>query len=143
MIVLDTNVISESWKIAPNPHVLAWLDAQAVQTLYLSVITVAELRYGITTMPEGKRRTLYQNRLSQQVLPLFADRMLAFDLNASERYAELMAQARGAGKSIGRGDGYIAATAAAHDFAVATRDTQPFLAVGLTVINPWEAVDWH
>jgi len=143
MIVLDTNVVSEAWKVEPDPRVLAWLDAQAVQTLYLSAITVAELRYGIATMPEGKRKALYQNRLNQQVLPLFAGRVLPFDLNTSQAYSDLMAQARGAGKAIGREDGYIAATATAHDFAVATRDTRPFLAAGLAVINPWETVDCH
>ena len=59
MIVIDTNVISELWKIEPNPGVLAWIDAQAIETLYLSAITVAELRYGLATMPDGRRRTLY------------------------------------------------------------------------------------
>jgi len=141
MIVLDTNVVSESWKIAPDSRVLAWLDAQAIQTLYLSAITVAELRYGIAAMPEGKRKTLYQSRLNQQVLPLFAGRVLPFDLNTSQIYAELMARAREAGKAVSREDGYIAATAAAHDFAVATRDTRPFHAAGLAVINPWETVN--
>ncbi len=63
MIVIDTNVISELWKIDPNPNVLTWIDAQAIETLYLSAVTVAELRYGLAVMPEGKRRTIYQKRL--------------------------------------------------------------------------------
>ncbi|WP_018289677.1 type II toxin-antitoxin system VapC family toxin [Verrucomicrobium sp. 3C] len=138
MIVIDTNVISELWKIEPNPNVLAWIDAQAVETLYLSAITVAELRYGLATMPEGRRRTLYQERLEHEVLPIFAGRVLPFDLDASQAYADLMARARAGGKAIGKVDGYIAATAAVHGLMVATRDTNPFEAAALKTINPWE-----
>ena len=61
MIIIDTNLISELWKIEPNPRVLAWIDAQPIETLYLSAITVAELGFGFATMPKGKRRTLYQD----------------------------------------------------------------------------------
>lgn len=139
MIVIDTNVISELWKIEPNPNVLAWIDAQTIETLYLSAITVAELRYGLATMPEGKRRTIYQERLENDVLPVFAGRVLAFDLDTSKTYADLMARARAGGKAISKADGYIAATAAAHNLMVATRDTSPFEAAQLTTINPWEA----
>lgn len=140
MIVLDTNVISEMWKVEPNPNVLAWIDAQAIETLYLSAITVAELRYGLATMPEGKRRTIYQERLEHEVLTAFAGRVLAFDLDTSKIYADLMARARAEGKAIGKADGYIAATAAAHGLIVATRDISPFEAGGLEVINPWGAM---
>lgn len=138
MIILDTNVISELWKVEPAPNVLAWIDAQMVETLYLSTITVAELRFGLATMPEGKRRSIYQDRLEREVLPAFAGRVLSFDLDASQAYADLMARARAAGKAIGKADGYIAATAAARGLMVATRDTSPFEAAGLNIINPWE-----
>lgn len=138
MIVLDTNVISELWKVEPDPRLLAWLDAQLIETLYLSVITVAELRFGLATMPEGKRRAIYQDRLEGEVLPAFAGRVLSFDLDASRAYSERMARARTEGKAIGTADGYIAATAAARGFMVATRDTSPFKAAGLNVINPWQ-----
>lgn len=139
MIVIDTNVISELWKIDPDSNVLAWIDAQAIETLYLSAVTVAELRYGLATMPEGKRRLIYQKRMENEVLPAFAGRVLAFDLEASRTYASLMARARVEGKAIAKADGYIAATAIAHGLKVATRDTSPFEAAGLTVINPWYA----
>ena len=140
MIVLDTNVISELWKVDPDSNVLAWIDAQAIETLYLSAVTVAELRYGLATMPEGKRRTIYQQRLEDEVLPNFAGRVLAFDLDTSKTYAELMARARAGGKAIAKADGYIAATAAAHGLIVATRDTSPFEVGGLQVIDLWEAL---
>lgn len=137
MILIDTNVISELWKVEPYPAVLAWIDAQAVETLYLSAITVAELRFGVATMPEGKRRSIYRDRLEREVLPAFSGRVLPFDLEASQAYAELMARAKSEGKAIGKADGYIAATAAARALTVATRDVAPFQASGLAVINPW------
>jgi len=138
MIVVDTNVISELWKVSPAPSVLAWMDSQMVETLYLSSITVAELRFGVAAMPDGKRRTIYQERLERDVLGAFAGRVLSFGLNEAQVYAEVMASAKAAGKAIGKAHGYIAATAAARGFAVVTRDTSLFLAAGLTVINPWE-----
>ena len=140
MILIDTNVISELWKPGPDSNVLAWIDAQTIETLYLSAITVAELRYGLAMMPDGKRRTIYQERLEREVLPTFAGRVLAFDLDTSKTYAELMARARAGGKAIAKADGYIAATAAAHGLIVATRDPRPFEAGGLQVHDPWEAL---
>jgi predicted nucleic acid-binding protein len=137
MILLDTNVVSEPLKATSNSNVLAWIDAQAIETLYLSTISLAELRFGIAALPEGKRRDLLHVSLEQRVLPLFADRILAFDALASQAYATLRARARAAGQAIAPADGYIAAIAAAHGFAVATRDTSAFEAAGLSVINPW------
>ncbi len=139
MILIDTNVISELWKIEPDPGVLAWIDLQAIETLYLSAITLAELRFGLAIMPEGKRRSIYQDRLEREVLPAFTGRVLPFDLDASQSYAALMARAKTEGKAISKADGYIAATATARALMVATRDVAPFQAAGLTVINPWEA----
>ena len=139
MILIDTNVISELWKAEPNPDVLAWIDAQTVETLYLSAITVAELRFGLAAMPQGKRRTIYQERLEKEVLPTFTGRVLPFGLDASQAYADLMARAKAGGKAIGKADGYIAATAIACGLMVATRDISPFEAAGLKIVNPWEA----
>lgn len=139
MIVLDTNVISEVWKAEPAPQVVAWLDRQMIETLYLSAITVAELRLGLAAMPEGKRRTLYQERLERDVLPAFSGRVVPFDLDASRAYCELMMRARKAGRPVGLSDGYIAASAAARGLIVATRDTGPFEAAGLAVIDPWKS----
>ena len=138
MILLDTNVISELWRSEPDTGVLAWVNTQAIEALYLSAITVAELRYGLATMPDGKRRTIYLERLTREVLPAVGGRILPFDLEASQSYADLMARARAAGRAIGKADGYIAARAAAHGLMVATRDTSPFEAAGLRTINPWE-----
>ena len=139
MILLDTNVISEPWKPDPDTAVLTWLDAQAIETLYISAISIAELRFGIASMPSGKRQTIIHDRLEGEVLPIFDGRILPFDVDTARFYAELMARSRTSGKAIGRADGYIAATAAENHLAVATRDTGPFEAAGLRVINPWVA----
>lgn len=137
MILVDTNVISEPLRKSPEARVIEWIDAQPLETLYLSAITVAELRFGVASLPAGKRRDGLHDSLETRVLPLFAGRVLAFDLAASQTYAELMAKARAAGLVIGAADGYIAATAAANGMMVATRDTAPFEAAGVPVINPW------
>ena len=136
MILLDTNVVSEPWKPTPDMRVLVWIDDQAIETLFLSAITIAELRFGIATMQVGKRRTTLHDRLERDVLPLFAGRILPFDLDASRAYADLMAAARSSGRAIGMADGYIAATAQARGLTIATRDISPFEAAGLKVINP-------
>lgn len=138
MILVDTNVISEPLRKAPEARVTEWIDNQPLETLYLSAITVAELRFGIASLAAGKRRRSLAESLETRVLPLFATRILAFDLPASQAYADLMSKARLAGQAIAAADGYIAATAAANRMAVATRDTRAFEAAGVPVINPWQ-----
>ena len=137
MIVVDTNVVSEPLRRVPEPRVIEWLGAQALETLYLSAITVAELRFGVQSLPVGRRRDRLHEDLERTLLPFFAGRVLAFDLAASQSYAELMAKARSTGQTISTSDGYIAGTAAANAMMVATRDTTPFDAAGLKTVNPW------
>jgi hypothetical protein len=138
MILLDTNVISEAIKPDSHPTVRAWLDAQAAETLFLPSITIAELLFGIGALPDGRRKSILAARIDG-LLEAFAGRILPFDTSAARRYADLAVKARAAGKGFPTPDGYIAAIAAAHDFAVASRDTSAFKAAGLTVIDPWEA----
>jgi toxin FitB len=138
VILLDTNVVSEPLRAAPDARVIEWIDAQPLETLFLSAITVAELRAGVALLPAGKRRTGLNESLEKQVLPLFAGRVLAFDLACTQAYAKLMSAARAAGLAIASADGYIAAIAAANGLAVATRDMSPFKAAGVAVIDPWQ-----
>jgi toxin FitB len=138
MILLDTNVISEPLKASGDPKVVAWINAQNIETLYLSTIGLAELRFGIAALPEGKRKDVLHSSLEQRVLPLFEGRILSFDIGASEAYVTLRSRARATGQAIAPADGYIAAIAMTHGLSVATRDTQPFISVGLTVINPFD-----
>ena len=137
MILLDTNIISEPLRPKPDSAVIAWLDRQPVETLYLSSITVAELRFGIAILPEGGKKRLLLEKLEETVLPVFSDRILDFHIEAAIAYAEVRATAREAGFSVAAADGYIAAIARYHHMTVATRDTTPFAAAGLKVINPF------
>lgn len=139
MILVDTNVVSEPLRPGPEPRVAEWLDAQALETLYVSAITVAELRFGVRSLPAGRRRERLDRDIEGRVLPMFAGRVLAFDLAAAEAYGSLMATARSAGRAVSTSDGYIAATAVANGMAVATRDTAPFEAAGLATVDPWTA----
>jgi len=136
MIVLDTNVVSEAMKPEPNPAVLAWLNDQAAETLYISSVTLAELLFGIQALPQGRRRNLLDSALND-LLELFKGRVLPFDTDAARHYAELALSARKGGRGFPTQDGYIAAIAASRGFAVASRDTAPFEAAGVAVINPW------
>lgn len=139
MIVVETNVLSESMRIAPDRRVTEWLDAQPLETLYLSIVTVAELRYGVARLPTGKRRQVLHERIETQVLPGFAGRILPFDLAATRTFAAQMAKAQSDGISVALSDAYIAAIASAHGMTIATRDITPFRAVGVSVIDPWKS----
>ncbi|WP_439816708.1 type II toxin-antitoxin system VapC family toxin [Zavarzinia sp. CC-PAN008] len=143
MILVDTNVVSEPLRPAPDERVTAWLDAQVVETLHLSAVSLAELRFGIASLPAGRRRSRLLERLEQEMLPMFDGRILPFDAVAAQHYAALKALARASGQAIGSADGYIAATAAAHRLAVASRDRGPFVAAGLRVIDPWTGDGGH
>lgn len=136
MIVLDTNVVSEAMKPEPHPAVKAWLNDQAVETLYLSSVTLAELLFGIGVLPAGKRKDMLALTLDG-LMGLFRDRVLPFDTDAARHYADLAMTAKVAGRGFPTPDGYIAAIAASRGFIVASRDTAPYEATGVTVINPW------
>ncbi|MGE4071139.1 MAG: type II toxin-antitoxin system VapC family toxin [Lysobacterales bacterium] len=136
MIVLDTNVLSEAMKPEPHPAVRAWLNDQTAETLYLSSVTLAELLFGIAALPAGKRKDMLKQTLDG-LLGLFGDRVLPFDTDAARRYAELAVTARNGGRGFPTPDGYIAAIAASRGFIVASRDTAPYEAASVAVINPW------
>ena len=136
MIVLDTNVVSEAMKPEPHPAVRAWLNGQATETLYLSTVTVAELLFGIGALPVGRRKDLLAQTLDG-LMRLFRDRVLPFDMDAARCYAELAVTAKTAGRGFPAPDGYIAAIAHSRGFMVASRDTEPFKAANIRVINPW------
>ena len=139
MIVLDTNVISEPLKPNGNPVVQAWLDRQAAETLYLTATSLSELLVGVAVLPDSKRKTGLDAALSELLTNLFGPRILAFDQRAAMAYASLVGRARSAGRHMSVADGQIAAIASVHGFTVATRDTAPFAAAGVPIINPWEA----
>jgi predicted nucleic acid-binding protein len=137
MIILDTNVVSEPLKPAPDPQVLDWLNAQVPEALYLTTVNLAELLAGVALMPAGRRRTALQQALDAQIMPLFEGRVLPFDRPAAEAFARINASAQAAGQTLGFADAAIAAIASAHGFAVATRNVRDFAGTGVDVLNPW------
>ncbi|WP_137128880.1 type II toxin-antitoxin system VapC family toxin [Rhizobium sp. FY34] len=138
MILLDTNVLSEPMRPAPAPEVVAWLDQQASETLYLSSVTMAEMLFGVACLPDGRRKTKL-SEACETILAVFDGRILAFDAAAARLYGEMAAAARSAGQGFPTPDGYIAAIAAAHGYTVATRDEGAFKAAGVATINPWRS----
>lgn len=141
MIILDTNVVSEPLRPRPARAVVEWLDAQAIETLYLTSINLAEVRYGIAVLPAGRRRTMLRDRFEGEFVPLFQGRVLDFDDPASVAYAASRARARAAGHALGDVDALIAGIACSRRFAVATRDTAPFVAAEVEVIDPFVGCD--
>jgi toxin FitB len=137
MILVDTNVVSEPLRPRGNPRVPDWLDRQIPRTLYISTISVAEILFGVRSLPAGKRRAALATAIEREVQRLFAGRVVPFDLAAARAYAALMSGARAKGATISILDGQIAAIATANGFDVATRDEAPFRAAGLKTINPW------
>ncbi|MBV8090716.1 MAG: type II toxin-antitoxin system VapC family toxin [Alphaproteobacteria bacterium] len=138
MILLDTNVVSEPIRRHPDNRVLDWLDAQAIESLYLSTISLAELLLGAEILPVGRRRAALVAALEQQIADLFGDRIIPFDIAAAEAYAKVVVRARTQGHTISIADGQIAGVAAANKLRIASRDELPFRAAGLVVINPWK-----
>ena len=136
MIILDTNVVSEAMKSSADQSVTTWLNSQVIETVFLSSVTLAELLYGIGSLPDGRRKTALSKALDD-LLTLFHGRILAFDAEAARAYGELATRARAQGKGFPTPDGYIAAIAASKGFSVASRDTGPFKAANVPVINPW------
>jgi len=137
VIVLDTNVISEMFKPTPDSHVTEWLDRQELETLYISAVTQTELKYGVYRLPEGARRKRLLSSIAE-VLALLEGRVLPFDSIAADQLAMAGAKAERLGTKVVAPDAYIAATALAKGFAVATRNTIHFEPMGVVVINPWE-----
>lgn len=137
MIILDTNVVSEPMKADGAQSVVKWLDSQAAETLYLTAVNLAELLVGVETMPAGKRREGVGAALAALISKLFGARILPFDEDAARAYATLVARARAKGVALSVADAQIAAIATVRGFAVATRDTAPFAAAGVPIIDPW------
>lgn len=140
MIILDTNVVSEPLRPQPDPVVVAWLDAQAPATLCLTSITLAELLAAVAGLPAGRRRNLLAQSLTEQALPLFDGRVLAFDTLAAHSFARVQAGAQASGNAIGFADAAIASIADAHGYALATRNVRDFKGTGVQIIDPWAAM---
>ena len=136
MILLDTNVLSELTRARPAPQVVAWLEENEPR-LALSAITLAELRYGIARLAEGRRKSSLIQFWSM-TRERFVGRVFSFDDRAAEAYGDIVAAAERAGTPINVADGLIAAIALVHVMSIATRDVSDFDAAGAPLVNPWD-----
>lgn len=136
-MILDTNVVSEPLQAKPNVRVMQWLDGLDASTCYITVITVAELYAGSERLPPGRKRTGLERSIDIIVNDKFAGRVLPFDLTAARNWGIITERLRRSGLNGMQQDVMIAAIALATGNSVATRDTRPFVAGGLDVINPW------
>ena len=137
MILLDTNVISAVMMPAPQEVVLQWLNDQETVGLYLSSITLAEIGYGLSVLPDGRRRRSLEDRFARFVAEGFEQRILSFDEKAALLYGKIMGHRKQLGRPLGILDGQIASIARANHLAVATRNTRDFDECALELINPF------
>jgi toxin FitB len=137
MIVLDTNVLSALTRPVPDKPVVIWLDAQPRSSVWTTAVTLFELRVGIATMPEGRRRALVDERANCIIGEIIEGRILPFDAIAAEASAALAAVRRRQGRPGELRDTMIAGIAVAHRATLATRNTRHFDDLPVPVVNPW------
>ena len=138
MIILDTNVISELARQAPDPGVLAWLDSLDISDVATTAVTAAELRYGVVRLPEGHRKRELTVVIRGILAEDFHGRVLPFDERASVRYADIATGRERIGRPIGVADAQIAAICRDVGANLATRNTADFEETGIELIDPWK-----
>ena len=135
--LLDTNVVSEWVKLKPDANVVRWLASVDEDNVYLSVITLAEIRQGVCEMPPGRRRDSLESWLDGDLSLRFEGRILDVDLAVAEMWGVLMAQSTKMGINLNVMDAFIAATAKLHAATLATRNTRHFEKLDVVLANPW------
>src|SRR5467141_5313059 len=136
--LLDTNCISELVRLKPEPSVMAWMQAAEETLLYLSVLTLGEIRKGLASLPQGKRRTHLEAWLEVELQARFSGRILPIDAAVADRWGFLAAEAKRKGKPLSIIDGLLAATALHHNLTVVSRNASDFTNTQVPVLNPWE-----
>jgi predicted nucleic acid-binding protein len=135
--LLDTNVVSEPTRPRPDARVIAWFAAQPDETLFISALTLGELRRGILQLTEGRKRRELLRWLETEIEPGFAGRTLGVDAAVARHWAENQDRATRAGKTLPVMDSLFAATALAHGLTLVTRNTADFAATGVALVDPW------
>lgn len=138
MIVLDTNVVSELARPKPSHAVIEWVDAQDSSTLVITAFTAAEVRAGVALLPDGRRRREVGLRMESLLTETFAGFVLAFDIDSSAHYADIVAGRKHAGRPISTFDAQIAAVCLQREARLATRNAADFTDTGIQLINPWD-----
>ncbi|RWT23332.1 VapC toxin family PIN domain ribonuclease [Raoultella planticola] len=137
MIVLDTNVLSETLRPVPDALALAWLAQQPRSALFTTTVTRAELLYGVRLLPGGQRKAALMEAIHCIFASDMAGQVLGFDNDASDAYAEISASRKLAGKPISQFDAMVAAIAKSRGASLATRNVKDFVDCGITVVDPW------
>ena len=138
MIVLDTNVISELMRLAPEPGVLAWADGLDPGEVAITAMNEAEILHGLARLPAGRRQQQLQQSWEALAAELFSGRIWPFSSEAAHWYAEVLRRRELLARPMATADAVIAATALAHGVPLATRDSNDFAGIGLELINPWD-----
>jgi toxin FitB len=133
--LLDTNVLSETLRPVPNEQVMAWIEAADPEHLYVSVLTLGELRKGVLKLGTGRQRERLSNWLDTTLADWFGERVIAIDRAVADRWARLLADA---GRPLPAIDSLLAATALHRELAIVTRNARDFALPGLEVVNPWD-----
>jgi toxin FitB len=136
--LLDTNAVSEWAKPHPNPGLIAWMEAVDDDRVFLSVISLAELRYGVERMPDGKRRKRLEDWLRNQLLLRFEDRILPVDEEVAQAWGRTVARGEATGRPMSVMDAFLAATAEVHSLTLVTRNVADFSLVS-AVVSPWSS----
>ncbi len=134
--LLDTNVVSELKRPRPEPRVIQWFTERSAHQLFMSVLTLGEIRKGIQLAPEGQRRSTLVKWLEEDIPDFAAGRLLVIDSHTADRWGRMTAAVRRPMPGV---DGLLAATASQHQLTIVTRNVKDFLDWGLPVLNPWEA----
>jgi predicted nucleic acid-binding protein len=137
--LLDTNIVSEMTRPEPDSRVVQWLDAVDESLLYLSVLTLGEIRKGLALLTSGRRRSVLEAWLDTELAVRFAGRVLTIDAAVADRWGRLAGEAQAGGTPLPVIDGLLAATALQYNLTVVSRNVRDFAAQGLASFNPWNA----
>jgi toxin FitB len=135
--LLDTNILSELRRKRPEPKVVAFIAAQPLEELYVSAVTLAEIRYGIESLPDANKRAELTGWLTHKVRPMFEQRVLPISEDTMFKWRLLVEEGRKVGHTFSQPDLIIAATGVQHGLTIVSRDTREFLMARVPVLNPW------
>ena len=137
MIILDTNVVSELMRQAPDPRVLRWFNGQAAEDLHVTAVTMAEILYGIELISTSRRRDAVRAGAEKMFEAVFADRILTFEDRATRAFSQIASSRRRQAKPMSEFDAQIAAITRVHGATLATRNPYVFEGCGVRLVNPW------
>jgi predicted nucleic acid-binding protein len=137
MIVLDTNVLSEALKSSPDPRVMEWFGTQRRAALFTTTVTRAEIFYGLGLMADGSRKQALSAAINAIFEEDFAGRLLSFDSDAADVYAEIAVSRKNAGRPVSQSDAMIAAVTRSRGATLATRNGKDFVDCGIAIVDPW------